>query len=128
MRVAQSLLCLICCALIVGCTQRSENAGLLLDNHGGISHSGRWIELRADGSYTDTAYTDVPGDQHSATGRYTFNADRTLLTMTPERGETEHLYRIDYRAQQYWVHDDERERITRPGETWLRQVSLRVVP
>ena len=100
----------------------------MLDNNGGYSHGGRRIALRSDGSYTDTTYTDVVGDEHARIGRYTLNAEKTLLTLTPEHGETQHLYRIDYGGQQYWVREDERVRITQSGEAWLRQISVRVVP
>jgi hypothetical protein len=133
MRIFHTLLYLFCFALVVGCTQQSitphrESTALLLDNHGGYSHAGRRIALLLDGSYTDTTYTDVVGDEHAKTGRYTLNAERTLLTLTPTHGEMQHLYRIDYGGQQYWVRDGERERITQSGEAQLRQISLTVVP
>ncbi len=121
------LLTLLICALIAGCAHR-ENGAVLLDNRGGFSHAGRRIPLRADGSYTDTAYTDAVGGERAKRGRYTLNAERTHLVLSSEVGEAQHLYRVDYRGQQYWVRDDDRTRIVQSGEDWLRQISLRVVP
>src|SRR2546428_39787 len=79
MRVLQPLFCWFSCGLIVGCTQgtvtsQRQSAVLLLDNHGGYSHAGRKIALRSDGSYTDTAYIDVVGDERAKRGRYTLSA------------------------------------------------------
>ena len=109
-------------------TAHRESVVLLLDNHGGYSHAGRRIALLSDGSYTDTAYTDVVGSEHLKTGRYTLNAERSLLTLTPKHGEPQHLYRIEYDGRQYWVHEDERQRITQSSETRLRQTALKIVP
>lgn len=131
-RTMRLLFYLLCSALMVGCTQKStaprdEGALPLLDNHGGFAHSGRRVTLFPDGSYSDTTYTDVVDAKSMTTTRgvYTLDADRTHLTLRPERGEVEHLYRVDYCRCQYWVHDQERHRITESKETWLRQTSLR---
>ena len=72
MRLLQPLAFLIC-LLVVSCshpsaTQHRESGILLLDNRGGFSHAGRRIALRADGSYTDTTYTDVIGEEHTTIG------------------------------------------------------------
>lgn len=132
MRIVQPLLYLLCCVLGVGCAYRRvtphhENA-VLLDNHGGISHAGRRIVLRSDGSYVDTFYTDVVGNVRAESGRYALNAEGTHLTLSPEPGAVQHLYRVDYRGQRYWVREDERARLIQSSEAWLRQISLRVVP
>ncbi len=131
LRAFQSLLYLFCCIVLVGCTQRvtshRKTAVLLLDNHGGVTHGGRRIEVRADGSYMDTSYAD-PGAETAKNGRSTLNPERTQLVLSPDGGKTERLYRVDYDGQQYWVHEAERERITQAGEASLRQVSVRGVP
>jgi hypothetical protein len=132
MRVLLSVSLLIC-LLAVGCSHPSatpnrETGDLLLDNRGGFSHAGRRIVLRADGAYADTTYTDVLGDERTKYGRYTMNPERTHLMLSPEGGASQELFRVAYRDQQYWVRESERERITLPGESWLRQISVRVVP
>ncbi len=129
-RSLRLLVYLLCTTLPVACTQKTtaphaDSTPSLLDNQGGFSHSGRRVALLPDGSYRDTMYTDVPGAASTTHGVYTWNADRTHLTLTPENGAVEHLYRADYQRRQYWVHEDERHRIGLPGETWLRQISLR---
>jgi hypothetical protein len=101
---------------------------LVLDNRGGFSHGGRRIALRADGGYTDTSYTDVIGDEHTKHGYYTLNPERTRLILSADSGTSNELFRVDYRGQQYWVRESDRERITQPSESWLRQVSVRIVP
>ena len=100
---------------------------MLLDNRGGFSHAGRRIALRSDGSYTDTAYSDVVGHEHTTTGHYTLNPERTQLILSPQAGEAQELFRVDYGGQQYWVRETDRERIIQRGESWLRQTSVRVV-
>ena len=109
-------------------TQHREPGVVLLDNHGGFSHGGHRIELHPDGSYNQSTYSDVIGDDHTKHGRYTLTGERTLLTLSPHRGGAQRLYRVDYRGKQYWVRADERTRITKSDEDWLRQVSLRVIP
>jgi hypothetical protein len=127
----------LCCLLVVGCSQprsapqsapRRESVVLLLDNNGGVGHSGRRIALLPDGGYTETIYSDVIGDEHTTKGRYALNPERTDLILSPESRAAEHLYRVDSRGKQYWIHDSERERITRLTESWLRELSLRVAP
>ena len=132
MRPLQPVACLIC-LLVVGCSHPSatphrESGVLLLDNRGGFSHAGRRIALRTDGSYTDTTYTDVIGDEHTKRGHYTLNPERTLLVLSPDGGTSQELFRVDYGGQQYWVRQTDRERITQPSESWLRQISVRVAP
>ena len=132
MRLLRPVSVLIC-LLVVGCSHPSatphvESGVLLLDNRGGFSHAGRRIALRTDGSYTDTTYTDVIGDEHTKRGHYTLNPERTLLVLSPEGGASQELFRVDYGGQQYWVRESDRERITQPSESWLRQISVRVVP
>jgi hypothetical protein len=112
------------CVLALGCAPTHK---VMLDNRGGISHAGRRIALLANGSYTDTHYTDALGHDRTERGRYTLNAEKTHLVLSPERGEKQNLYRVDYGGQQYWVREGERDGITQSGEFWLRQVSLRVV-
>jgi hypothetical protein len=69
MRFIHPLIPLVCCGLMIGCAQHAsppssgESDALVLDNHGGYSHAGRRVALRPDGSYTDTRYTDVIGDE-----------------------------------------------------------------
>jgi len=131
MRLLQPVVFLFC-LLVVGCSHPSatpprESGVLLLDNRGGFSHAGRRIALRPDGSYTDTAYTDVIGDEHTKTGHYTLNPERTRLVLSPEDGASQELFRVDYGGQQYWVRESDRQRITQPSESWLRQISVRVV-
>jgi hypothetical protein len=101
---------------------------LLLDNRGGYSHAGRRIVLRPDGSYTDATYTDVIGDEQTKRGHYTLNPERTHLILLSQSGEGQDLFRVDYGGQQYWVREADRERIKQPSESWLRQISVRVVP
>jgi hypothetical protein len=132
MRLLQPVAFLFC-LLVAGCshpsaTSHRESGVLLLDNRGGFSHAGRRIALRADGSYTDTTYTDVIGDGHTKKGHYTFNSERTHLILSPQSGEAQDLIRVDYGGQQYWVQEADRERITKSSESWLRQISVRVVP
>ena len=98
----------------------------MLDNHGGFSHAGRRVVLRSDGSYTDTGYTDVVGDERVKRGVYTLNAEKTQLTLSPARGEAEQLYQVEYGHVFYWVEEQERHQVTDPKEEWLRQISLRV--
>ena len=107
---------------------KGESISLLLDNHGGFSHAGRRIALRADGSYTDTTYTDVAGNEHSERGHYTLNPDRTHLVLSPDGDASQELFRVDYGEHQYWVRGADRERIEQPSESWLRQISVRVLP
>lgn len=132
MRLLQPVALLIC-VLMVGCshpsaTQRRESVVLLLDNHGGFSHAGRRIALRVDGSYIDTAYTDVIGDEHTTRGLYTLNQERTHLILSTGGSASQELFRIDYGGQQYWVREADRERVTQLSESWLRQISVRSIP
>jgi len=131
MRLLRPVSVLIC-LLVVGCSHPSatphrERGVLLLDNRGGFSHAGRSIALPTDGSYADTTYTDVIGDEHTKIGHYTLNPERTLLVLSPASGASQELFRVDYGGQQYWVREADRERITQPSESWLRQISVRVV-
>jgi hypothetical protein len=121
------------CFLVVGCAQpettpQRGSSIMMLDNRGGFSHGGRRIALRADGSYTDTTYSDVVGDEHRKTGHYLLNPERTHLVLSPEGGSSQELFRVDYGGQQYWVREADRARITQPRESWLRQTSVRGVP
>lgn len=124
MRALHPLVSLLCCVLLLGCS--SGSVVLLLDNHGGFTHGGRRIELYSDGSYSDTRYTDVVGLESVEHGVYTLNHEKTHLILSSASGEAEHLYRVDYSRQQYWVHEEDRLRITQSGESSLRQISLRV--
>src|SRR5260221_377582 len=109
MRFIQSLLALVCCGFMVGCAHRvsapssGERASLVLDNHGGYSHPGRRVALHPDGSYTDTKYTDVIGDERVQRGFYHFNPEKNRFPLSPKRGEMEHLCRVDYDGPPYWV-------------------------
>ena len=132
-RSLRPLSCLLFSLLTVGCIQvnsapRPAVAPTLLDNHGGFSHGGRRIALHPDGRYTDTIYTDNPGQERVTHGVYSLDAAVSHLTLTPEGAPAEHLYRVDYHRQQYWVHDQGRRRIASPGESDLREISLRAGP
>ena len=139
MRNLSPILPLLCLVFFIGCAAPStpllastvphrESALLLLDNRGGFSHAGRRVALQADGSFTDTTYTDVVGDGKARRGAYTLNAEKTHLVLSPESGDIEHLYRVNYGGEQYWVHDQDRARTTQASQSWFRQISLRVVP
>jgi hypothetical protein len=129
MRFVQSMLVLAFCGLMAGCVQhstprRQESASVVLDNHGGFAHPGRRVVLHADGTFTQTRYTDVIGvDEKVNRGAYTFSPDKTQLTLLPSQGEEERLCRVDYRGQQYWVKAEDRQHIR---DASLRRVSLRV--
>lgn len=97
-----------------------------LDNHGGYSHAGRRVVLRVDGSYIDTRYTDAVGHELTKAGTYSLNSEKTQLVLSPYGGEAEHLHRVDYNGRRYWVHAQNRTRVTESDEDWLRQISLRV--
>ena len=116
--------------MLPGCVSHSQRESDVtrLDNHGGFSHGGRRVTLRAEGTYADTSYSDVVGNELTTVGHYTLDAEQGHLTLSPQSGEVQHLYRAEYRGQQYWVRADERVRITQSGESWLRQISLKVVP
>lgn len=130
------VIALVSCGLMVGCAHRTpssspesaptnESASIILDNHGGYSHAGRSVALQPDGSYIDTRYTDVIGDQKVERGTYTFDQDRTRLTLSPRQGGTQTLCRVYYRGQQYWVWEQDKQRVTNPADAWFRQISLR---
>jgi hypothetical protein len=101
------------------------SASVVLDNHGGFSHAGRRVALQADGSYTDTSYTDVIGDQKTKRGTYAFNSEKRHLTLSPTQGKPETLCRIDYRDQWYWVQEQNVQRVTDPGDAWFRHISMK---
>jgi hypothetical protein len=130
MRFIQPLIPLVCFGLMIGCAQHAspppsrESNALVLDNHGGYSHAGRRVALRPDGSYTDTRYTDFIGDEKVQRGHYNFDAEKTRLVLSPQRGDAERLYRVDYGSRQYWVHEQKQRRIGDAGDAWFRQVSL----
>ena len=126
----RALLVIAFAVILTGCISRSqqESGVTRLDNRGGFSHAGRRVALRPDGSFTDTRYTDVVGGERTTAGRYTLDAEQRHLTLSPERGEVQHLYRVDYSGEQYWVRADERAGIAQSSESWQRQISLRVVP
>jgi hypothetical protein len=133
MRVVLAMV-LASCGLVVGCAHRTPPpsrsdgpASAILDNHGGFSHAGRRVALQADGSYTDTRYTDVVGDQKTERGTYAFDPDKRRLTLSPAQGKAEILCRVDCRGQQYWVRDQDTQRVADPADTWFRQISLRTV-
>lgn len=133
------LIALVSCGLMVGCAHRAASssygsaptkgsagsAPVILDNHGGYSHAGRRVGLQPDGSYTDTRYTDVIGDQKAERGTYTFDQHKMRLTLSPRQGEEQTLCRVDYQGQQYWVREQDRQRVTDPADAWFRQISLR---
>ena len=130
------LIALVSCGLMFDCAHRTPSssprtapangsASIILDNHGGYSHAGRRIALRPDGSYADTKYTDVIGDQKVERGTYTFDQNRTRLTLSPRQGEPQTLFRVDYRGQQYWVREQDMQRITDAADAYFRQISLR---
>ena len=134
------------CLLVLGCSHPSttgsllsrtlpadhqsarESSVLLLDNRGGYSHVGRRIALHEDGSYADTTYTDAIEGEHTKNGHYTLNPERTHLILSPQSGAAQDLFRVNHGGQQYWVREADRERITQPSESRLRQTSVRVVP
>ncbi len=132
MRFVHTFLVLIYCGLTVSCAHRASAPSsdtkvfLVLDNHGGYSHLGRKVNLWPDDNYTDITYTDVVGHQRVECGLYTFDAEKRHLTLAPTHGDVEHLYRVDYGSQQYWVQEKDRQRIMDPADAWFRQISLRV--
>jgi hypothetical protein len=127
---------LVSYGLIVGCAHRTPSssdgsapttgsASTILDNHGGFSHAGRRLGLQPDGSYTDTRYTDIVGDQKAERGTYAFDPNKRRLTLSPRAGEPETLWRVDYRGRQYWVREQDKQRVLDPADNWFRQISLR---
>ena len=81
--------------------------------------------MQADGSYTDTRYTDVIGDQKTERGTCAFDPEKRHLTLSPTQGKAETLFRVDYRGQQYWVREQDMQRVADPADAWFRQISLR---
>jgi hypothetical protein len=128
---------LVTCGLVVGCAHRTpqpswggrlasdQSASVILDNHGGYSHAGRRVALQADGSYTDTRYTDVVGDQKTQRGTYAFDPEKRRLTLSPTQGKPETLCRVDDRGQHYWVREQDMQRVADATDAWFRQTSLR---
>jgi hypothetical protein len=128
---------LFICGLVFGCAHRlphassggslpsDASASVLLDNHGGFSHAGRRVALQRDGSYTDTRYTDVIGDQKTERGTYTFDPEKRRLTLSARKGKVETLRRVDYRGEHYWVQEQHTQRVADPVDAWFRQISLR---
>ncbi|HTI72086.1 MAG TPA: hypothetical protein VMF06_19075 [Candidatus Limnocylindria bacterium] len=126
------------CVLAIGCNQpvakdaspeaSDDHSLMVLDNHGGYSHGGRRILLRADNHYKEIRYTDVRGTGTAASGQYTFNDRLTELTLVLDGGTPELLHLVPYQNKSYWVHEADRARVVRPGEDYLRQVSLRTEP
>ena len=114
---------LICCAFVVSCAHKRPV--LALDNHGGISHEGRRVHLHADGSYTETRYTDALGHERRIRGTYLLNAQQTILILSPAHGEPEQLHRTDFKGQQYWVAEHNCDRVKTSAENLFRHVSLR---
>lgn len=130
MRFLQSTLLLVSFAVMTGCAGhgsdlRHESATVTLDNRGGYSYPGRRVVMHPDRSYTDTRYTDVIGDETVLRGIYSFTPDKTQLTLSRSDATAEQLYRVDFRGSQYWVGEEDRDRIRAPDETWFRQISLR---
>src|SRR5688500_7308795 len=97
----RALLVIALAVFLTGCNSLShqENGVTQLDNRGGLSHAGRRIALLSDGSFTDMRYTDVVGKDMTSQGYYTLDAEKRHLTLSPEGGQVEHLYRVDYRGQ-----------------------------
>ncbi len=133
---ALPIIALVSSGLMVGCAHRTPSsspgtvpangpASVILDNHGGYSHAGRRVALQPDGTYTETTYTDVIGDQKADRGTYAFDQGKTRLTLSPRQGEAQILYRVDHRGQQYWVRKEDKQRVTDPADAWFRQLSLR---
>lgn len=81
--------------------------------------------MLADSTYTDTRYTDVVGDQKTQRGTYAFAREKTRLTLSPTQGNPETLCRVDYRGQQYWVPEQDTQRVADPADARFRQISLR---
>jgi len=121
---------LLGCLLLGGCAWQNNTphpgaGSRILDNHGGLSHPGRRIVLRMDGTYVETKYSDVVGDASRRWGTYSFDSSQTRLSIQCDCGEHDVLNRVDYKGVHYWVQDKEMVRITNPAETLFRQVSLR---
>lgn len=126
-----SVLLLIGCARTHTPTRHASDATIghesvvltLHDGYSGRSFGGRWIRLHADGRYMEIRYTDVVTQERVKRGVYRIDKARTHLTLEPGGGgDTEHLYRVDYGQDMYWVHDAERAHVTLPGEFWLKEV------
>lgn len=81
--------------------------------------------LYGDGSYSETRYTDMVGDETVFQGVYRFAADGAQLILSPSQGGVEVLHQVNYRGHQYWVRAEDKERIRDPSDTWFRQISLR---
>ena len=119
----------ICVILLTGCvrvltTAQHKKAALVLhDNDNGRRFYSRWIRLSADGRYVDIFSTDVAGQERVKRGGYRIDMEKTHLTLTPRSGKKEHLYRVDYGSDRYWIHEEERTRNPGPGESWLKEVS-----
>lgn len=118
----------VCVILLTGCvgtlTTAHEKAVLVLhDNDKGRRFSSRWIRFAADGRYVDIFTTDVAHKVRVKRGVYRMDQQRTHLTLQRNSGQTEHLYRVDYGQDRYWVHDKERTRHPGPSEFWLKEVS-----
>ena len=126
----QGLGVLLCCALLNNCAAtsdalRQKEGWLILETHGGDSQTGRRIVLWANGTYVDTKYGGVVGDQSRMWGTYSFDASQERLTIRCDCGEHEVLYRVDYKGWRYWVSEQDRIRIAVPAENQFREMSLR---
>jgi hypothetical protein len=116
------LIALIAFAGSVGAAPPAKRETVLtVDNFGGFSHLGRRVVVFADGGCADATYTDVQGHETSRACSCTLDRRAGRLTLDG----SERLLRIEHQGQDYWVHEDDAERIKRPGEDYLRQTSLR---
>lgn len=145
---SSALLLAVATALLVGCgryeiPESDSPLVMRLDNFGGDEHGGRRIELHEDGTFRNEWYSDeleYDRDYNEVyTGTYAYDADQAKLTLTadgertesslnPELGEVETLYRVDVDGIEYWVADDDRERITQEDEDLFRNLSLQREP
>ena len=99
------------------------NAILSLDNRGGYSHSGRLLDLLADGKVVETRYSDVIGSEDKKIGRYRMTPNSITLTFSDRK--TEILQKTIFQGTAYWGTADAIQKITDPHDSYSRQIALK---
>ena len=115
---------ILCFAPPIHAQLQKQDTILAVDNYGGFSHLGKRILVYAD-NRCEVTYTDAVGDEKTRVGKCIFDLTAGTLTLDGGKKENERLYRVSYGGKEYWVHQDEVNRIKHPTEEWLRQISLR---
>ncbi len=121
------------CAMLAACATTpsgpAEAGSTVLDNGDGVKHPGRRIELRADGRFEQTLYSDIRGPEHDRvmTGSYRISEDHKQITLAAPGGSEQILYRESHAGKIYWVKSGQRVLIHEKSEEAerLRDVSLR---